>query len=73
MNAFTIWKTKSQNRSYRNLTVIPCSWWLSTPLNIKFNNFGGGHFGFEFMPVGFNKYNQGWSLRVLAIKLVWVG
>ena len=73
MKAVTLWKTKSQDRSYRNLTVIPCDWWLCHPINTKLNIYKGGHFGFEFMPIGFNKYNQGWSLRVLAVKLVWVG
>jgi hypothetical protein len=69
----TIWETKSKNKSYRNLHLINCTWWLCTPMNIKFNNFGGGHYGFEFMPIGFNKYNQGWSFRLFALKLVWVG
>jgi len=69
----TVWKTKDRNRSYRNLHIVKCSWWMCHPINIKFNTFGGSHFGFEFIPVGFNKYNQGWSFRFLAIKLVWVG
>ena len=68
-----IWKTKSKESSYRSLTIQKCSWWMSAPINIKFNYYESNHFGFEFMPVGFNKYGSGWSLRFLAIKLVWVG
>jgi hypothetical protein len=69
----TLWKTKSNEMCYRNLTIHTCSWWLSAPFNIKANNYGGGHFGFEFMLVGFNKYNKGWNFRLLSLKLVWVG
>lgn len=72
--ALTLWKPKNgKYRDYRNLTVHSCSWWMCAPINIKGHNYGGGHFGFEFMPIGFNKYNQGWSFRLLALKLVWVG
>jgi hypothetical protein len=69
----TLWKTKSEEKTYRNLTVVGCSWWMCAPINIKCHNYGGCHFGFEFMPIGFNKYNQGWSFRLMALKLIWVG
>ena len=68
-----LWKTKSERYSYRSLLLTNCSWWLCAPMNIKFNKYGGGYFGFEFLPVGFNKYNQGWSLRILHMKLVYTG
>jgi hypothetical protein len=64
------WKEKS---GYRSLHSVNASWWLCAPINIKFNNYGAGHFGFEFLFIGFNKYYKGWSFRLFNKKLVWVG